>query len=130
MARGIGNCRNRGRGGRSAASTACGRARRAAAEARGQLQAVGSHAPRHPRQTRPQAARLLSADSTGFSGGIVVFTPNLAKEIESHRLIVADASEMDRSLLHVTFTRAMHRLSLVSLGACSPGLPPADDIAT
>ena len=74
-------------------------------------------------------ARLLQEGSTGFSSGIVVCTPHLAKGLEFDRVIIPDASEavfstkMDRNLLYVACTRAMHRLSLISVGDPSGFLP-------
>ncbi|MFU8822185.1 MAG: HelD family protein [Gammaproteobacteria bacterium] len=75
-------------------------------------------------------ARLLGADSTGFSTGVIVCAAHLAKGLEFDRVVVAgvEASNyrtaMDRNLLYVACTRAMHRLTLVSVGAPSPLLPP------
>ncbi|MCA1777614.1 MAG: AAA family ATPase, partial [Loktanella sp.] len=79
-------------------------------------------------------ARLLEEGSAGFTTGIVVCTPHLAKGLEFDRVIIPDASaavfatEMDRNLLYVACTRAMHRLSLISVGAPSQFL--ADGIDT
>ncbi|NNU82102.1 AAA family ATPase [Halovulum dunhuangense] len=70
-------------------------------------------------------ARLLEEGSAGFSTGVVVCTPHLAKGLEFDRVIIPDASdavfstEMDRNLLYVACTRAMHQLSLISVGAPS-----------
>ncbi|MEX1234805.1 MAG: 3'-5' exonuclease [Roseovarius sp.] len=67
-------------------------------------------------------ARLLEEGSTGFSTGVVICTPHLAKGLEFDHVIIPDASaqvfatEMDRNLLYVACTRAMHRLSLISVG--------------
>ncbi len=75
------------------------------------------------------SARLLEQGSTGFSTGVVVCTPHLAKGLEFDRVIIPDASarvfstQMDRNLLYVACTRAMHRLSLISVGAPSEFLP-------
>jgi DNA helicase-2/ATP-dependent DNA helicase PcrA len=75
-------------------------------------------------------ARLLDAASVGFSTGVVVCTAHLAKGLEFDRVIVADASaenyrtEMDRNLLYVACTRAMHRLTVIAVGVLS-GLLPA-----
>ncbi|MDT8385766.1 MAG: AAA family ATPase [Gammaproteobacteria bacterium] len=75
--------------------------------------------------------RLLAADSTGFSSGVIVCTAHLAKGLEFDRVIVADAgagnyhTEMDRNLLYIACTRAMHRLTLFSVGEPSPLLPSA-----
>lgn len=66
--------------------------------------------------------RLLQDGSSGFSTGVVVCTPHLAKGLEFDRVIISDASEkvfateMDRNLLYVACTRAMHRLSVISVG--------------
>ncbi|MFN3973502.1 MAG: HelD family protein [Gemmobacter sp.] len=75
-------------------------------------------------------ARLLEEGSTGFSTGVLVCTPHLAKGLEFDRVIIPDASaavfatEMDRNLLYVACTRAMHLLDLISVGAPSKLLPP------
>jgi len=74
-------------------------------------------------------ARLLDAGSVGFSAGVLVCAAHLAKGLEFDRVIVADVSagnyrtEMDRNLLYVACTRAMHRLTLYSIGDPSPFLP-------
>ncbi|MEX2642276.1 MAG: 3'-5' exonuclease [Acetobacterales bacterium] len=76
-------------------------------------------------------ARLLDADSVGFSSGVVVCTAHLAKGLEFDRVIVPDVSvenyctELDRNLLYVACTRAMHRLTLVTSGELSPFLRAA-----
>ncbi len=75
------------------------------------------------------AARLLDAAATGFSTGILVCPVYLAKGLEFDRVVVADASrrnfasELDRRLLYVACTRAMHRLVLIAVGEPSPLLP-------
>ncbi|MBE0455263.1 MAG: AAA family ATPase [Roseovarius sp.] len=74
-------------------------------------------------------ARVLEEGSTGFSTGVLICTPHLAKGLEFDRVIIPDASEavfsteMDRNLLYVACTRAMHRLDLIAVGAPSPFLP-------
>ena len=74
-------------------------------------------------------ARLLEEGSTGFSTGVVICTPHLAKGLEFDRVIIPDASEavfstdMDRNMLYVACTRAMHLLSVISVGAPSGFLP-------
>lgn len=76
-------------------------------------------------------ARLLEEGSAGFTTGVVVCTPHLAKGLEFDRVIIPDASasvfstEMDRNLLYVACTRAMHRLSLISVGSPSAFLDAA-----
>ncbi|MGI3213100.1 3'-5' exonuclease [Roseovarius tibetensis] len=75
-------------------------------------------------------ARLLAEGSSGFSTGIIICTPHLAKGLEFDRVLIPDASEavfsteMDRNLLYVACTRAMHRLEMISVGAPSKLLPP------
>ncbi|MFD1378487.1 HelD family protein [Fodinicurvata halophila] len=74
-------------------------------------------------------ARLLDAGSEGFSTGVIVCTAHLAKGLEFDRVIVPDASaetystELDRNLLYVACTRAMHRLTVLVTGAPSEFLP-------
>ncbi|MFN3828352.1 MAG: HelD family protein [Micavibrio sp.] len=75
-------------------------------------------------------SRLLDADSVGFSGRVIVCTAHMAKGLEFDRVIVPDASienyhtDMDRNLLYVACTRAMHRLTLVAVGKPAQFLPP------
>jgi len=70
--------------------------------------------------------RLLAPQSAAFGRGAVVCTVHLAKGLEFDRVIIPDASvenystEMDRSLLYVACTRAMHRLTLTHTGGISP----------
>jgi DNA helicase II / ATP-dependent DNA helicase PcrA len=76
-------------------------------------------------------ARLLDGDSSGFSTGVIVCTAHLAKGLEFDRVIVADASArtfrtaMDRNLLYIACTRAMHQLTVISDWAPSSPLPQA-----
>ncbi len=78
---------------------------------------------------RGVALRLLDPASAGFGHGPVVCTAHLAKGLEFDRVVVADASaanyrsEIDRNLLYVACTRAMHRLTVLALGEPSPLLP-------
>lgn len=70
-------------------------------------------------------ARLLEESSSGFSTGVLICTPHLAKGLEFDHVVIADVSagsyttEMDRNLLYVACTRAMHRLTLVSVATPS-----------
>ena len=95
--------------------------------AKTQRQAEKLH--RHLAETGRET-RLPDAGSSGFSTGVLVCTAHLAKGLELDRAIVPDASarnyhtEMDRNLLYVACTRAMHRLTLISTGEPS-GLLPA-----
>ncbi|MEX1198625.1 MAG: UvrD-helicase domain-containing protein [Pseudohongiellaceae bacterium] len=74
-------------------------------------------------------ARLLDVDTATFSGGVLVCTAYLAKGLEFDRVIVSDVSarnyhtELDRNLLYVACTRAMHRLTVITTGEPSPLLP-------
>lgn len=71
------------------------------------------------------SARLLANDSSAFGTGVIICSAHLAKGLEFDRVIIADASAknyatpMDRNLLYVACTRAMHRLSLASVGRAS-----------
>lgn len=73
--------------------------------------------------------RLLDANSEGYSAGIMVCTAHLAKGLEFDRVIVPDASantyhtDLDRNLLYVACTRAMHRLTVITPGEPSQFLP-------
>lgn len=73
--------------------------------------------------------QLLDGGSSGFSTGVHVCAAHLAKGLEFDRVIVADVSagryttEMDRNLLYVACTRAMHRLTIVAVGKPSALLP-------
>ncbi|MEX2214857.1 MAG: UvrD-helicase domain-containing protein [Phycisphaeraceae bacterium] len=69
---------------------------------------------------------LLNARSTEFSRGVVIATAYLAKGIEFDQVIVPFCSdqqyrhEIDRHMLYVGCTRAMHKLSLTHTGKHSP----------
>jgi DNA helicase IV len=74
-------------------------------------------------------ARLLDPSSAAFSGGITVCTAHLAKWLEFDRVFVPEASAttyhtpMDRNLLYVACTRAMHELVLTHTAEPSAFLP-------
>ncbi len=61
---------------------------------------------------------LLSPDSTSFIDGIIVTTAHLAKGLEFDEVIIPFtsarnyANDVDRSMLYIACTRAMHRLTL------------------
>ena len=61
---------------------------------------------------------LLSMESATFSHGVIICTAHMAKGLEFDQVIVPDVtaenydSPMDRSMLYVACTRAMHRLTL------------------
>ncbi|OGX81644.1 HelD family protein [Hymenobacter coccineus] len=62
--------------------------------------------------------QLLTAESTTFTEGVIITTAHLAKGLEFDEVIVpfADArtyrTEVDRGMLYIACTRAMHRLTL------------------
>ena len=65
---------------------------------------------------------LLSADSTSFKSGVILTTAHLAKGLEFDEVIVPFASarnyhtEVDRRMLYIACTRAMHQLTLLYSG--------------
>ncbi|MCC2548229.1 AAA family ATPase [Hymenobacter sp. BT175] len=66
---------------------------------------------------------LLTQDSTTFKEGVIVTTAHLAKGLEFDVVIVPFASarnyktDVDKSMLYVACTRAMHQLTLTCSGA-------------
>lgn len=78
-----------------------------------------------------RGVHLLDARSTTFSGGIMIATAYLAKGLEFDRVIVpfchADnyATTIDRHMLYVACTRAMHMLTLTATGEPSPFIADA-----
>ncbi|MGI4871515.1 MAG: HelD family protein [Janthinobacterium lividum] len=76
------------------------------------------------RQALPDAGgQLLTAESTTFKEGVIITTAYLAKGLEFDEVIVPFASartyatEVDKGLLYVACTRAMHQLTLTYTGA-------------
>nr|WP_296810909.1 UvrD-helicase domain-containing protein [Thiocapsa sp.] len=73
-----------------------------------------------------QAATLLDAASRTFPRGTVVCTAHTAKGLEFDRVIVPEASaanyarEIDRHMLYIACTRAMHHLTLTHVGDPTP----------
>jgi len=71
---------------------------------------------------------LLTAESTAFKEGVIVTTAHLAKGLEFDAVIVPFASahtyktEVDKRMLYVACTRAMHQLTLTYSGALTPFL--------
>ncbi|MFO7953337.1 HelD family protein [Thioalkalivibrio sp.] len=77
--------------------------------------------------------QLLDAGSQHFGAGVIVTTAHMAKGLEFDSVLVPEVSakhyttELDRNLLYVACTRAMHRLVLTHTGAPSSWLPGAPD---
>ena len=69
-------------------------------------------------QMKAPGIHLLAADSTSFQEGIVITTVHLAKGLEFDEVIIPFASarnyetDVDRSMLYIACTRAMHQLTL------------------
>jgi DNA helicase-2/ATP-dependent DNA helicase PcrA len=67
---------------------------------------------------RSADVHLLTNDSTAFAQGIAITTVHMAKGLEFDEVIIPMASdknyhtEVDRSLLYIACTRAMHKLTL------------------
>lgn len=73
---------------------------------------------------------FLDYDSTTFADGVIVTSAHISKGLEFDTVIAphvdADnySSGMDRSMLYIVCTRAMHELTLTHSGAPSPLLAP------
>ena len=71
---------------------------------------------------------LLTDESTTFKEGIIITTAHLAKGLEFDEVIAPFASahtyktEVDKSMLYVACTRAMHQLTLTYSGEVTPFL--------
>ena len=67
--------------------------------------------------------QLLTAESTTFKEGVIITTAHLAKGLEFDEVVVPFASaqtyktEVDKRMLYVACTRAMHQLTLTYSGA-------------
>lgn len=79
------------------------------------------------------SATLLDYGSTTFTEGIVVTSAHISKGLEFDSVIVPSVDEhtysdddMDRCMLYIACTRAMHRLRLTHVGALSPLLADAE----
>lgn len=78
---------------------------------------------------------FLDYDSTAFAGGVVLTSAHIAKGLEFDSVIVPHvnatnyATEMDRCMLYIACTRAMHELHLTHHGRLSPLLDFAADTA-
>jgi DNA helicase-2/ATP-dependent DNA helicase PcrA len=73
-------------------------------------------------QLQDESVHLLTAESTGFKPGVVITTVHISKGLEFDAVAVPFASarnyhsEMDRGLLYIACTRAMHELTLTYTG--------------
>mgnify|MGYP005847095243 CR=1 FL=1 len=73
-------------------------------------------------------AHLFDERSQSYSTGVIVCTAHMAKGLEFDQVVVPEAgagsyhSPMDRNLLYVACTRAMHRLVLTHTGEVTPFL--------
>ncbi len=69
-------------------------------------------------ELRSAGAHLLTADSTSFKSGVIITTAHLAKGLEFDNVVVPFASahnyhtEIDRRMLYIACTRAMHHLTV------------------
>lgn len=74
---------------------------------------------------------LLTTQSTAFQQGITICTAHLSKGLEFDEVLVPNACDsnyttpMDRNLLYIACTRAMHTLTLSHVGTATPFLAAA-----
>ena len=72
---------------------------------------------------------LLTLQSATFGGGIILTTPHMAKGLEFDWVVVPFATagnyknSIDKSMLYIACTRAMHRLTLTHTGKVSGFVP-------
>lgn len=80
-------------------------------------------------QMHGEVAHLITPESTAFKHGAIITTAHLAKGLEFDEVIVPFASvrnystEVDRSMLYIACTRAMHKLTLTFAKQKSGFLP-------
>lgn len=71
---------------------------------------------------KSESANLLTADSTAFKHGIIITTAHLSKGLEFDEVIIPFVStrnfhtDVDRRMLYIACTRAMHKLTLTYSG--------------
>jgi DNA helicase-2/ATP-dependent DNA helicase PcrA len=69
-------------------------------------------------ELKSPGVHLLSSDSTSYSRGVIISTVHLAKGLEFDQVIIPFASannyhtDVDKSMLYIACTRAMHQLAL------------------
>ena len=77
--------------------------------------------------------QLLSEESQSFAPGVIVCTAHLAKGLEFDHVVLPEVSkanyqtDMDRNLLYVGCTRAMHRLTLTATDDVTDFVSPDTD---
>ena len=77
-------------------------------------------------ELKASGVHLITTDSTSFSDGVIITTVHLSKGLEFDEVIVPFASarnyhtDVERSMLYIACTRAMHRLSLTYESEKSP----------
>ena len=66
--------------------------------------------------------KMFSKNSKDFDGGVIVIPSYLAKGLEFDAVIIPDADEInynndiDRQIMYISFTRALHKLIICSSG--------------
>lgn len=76
-------------------------------------------------QVKAANVHLLTAESTTFNAGVIITTVHLAKGLEFDEVIIPNVSaknyqsEIDRRMLYIACTRAMHKLTLTYAGVKS-----------
>lgn len=79
-------------------------------------------------------AQMLDFKGTAYCSGLVVTTAHVSKGLEFDAVLVPDVdadnyhSALDRCMLYIACTRAMHCLTLTHCGAVSPLLPAPDAV--
>jgi DNA helicase II / ATP-dependent DNA helicase PcrA len=77
-------------------------------------------------ELRPYNVHLLDAESTAFKHGVIITTAHLAKGLEFDEVIIPFASarnyktDVDKKMLYIACTRAMHRLTLTYAKEITP----------
>jgi len=80
-------------------------------------------------ELKANGIHLLTADSTSFKEGVIITTIHLSKGLEFDEVIIPFASarnyatEVDRGMLYIACTRAMHQLTLTFAKEKSTFLP-------
>ncbi|HEU5148684.1 MAG TPA: 3'-5' exonuclease, partial [Chryseosolibacter sp.] len=78
------------------------------------------------KELKSMGVHLLTSDSTSFKSGVTLTTAHLAKGLEFDEVIVPFASarnyhtDVDRRMLYIACTRAMHRLTLTYSEKATP----------